>query len=132
MVQRIAAQTLLDSASTASFCVASRMALWKARSAARPASVESFSRSMASSASVMVRNCASVRRSAANAAEGGSTISRTSNRSRTNASLGQVCRNQPSTSGSRMFQRWRGLTRVPVRVRLSTMPLAARIRTASR
>ena len=67
-----------------------------------------------------------------NAAAAGSTMARNSNRSRTKPMSGSPLNAHASTSGSSMFHRPRGSTRVPVFGRLSSSPLAMRICTASR
>src|SRR3546814_18381651 len=57
---------------------------------------------------------------------------RSSNRSRRNAGLGSLANCQASTSGSSRLHRAGSVTRVPALGRLSTSPLAERMRNASR
>jgi hypothetical protein len=132
VVQRTAAPMLLLSVNSGALAVASSTVSWKSRSAAWPASVARVWLSIWISALRMRSSWPSSRRSAARAAAAGSTIIRNSYRPLRNSSLGSDSKNQARTSGSSRLQRLRSVTRVPVLGRLSTSPLAARMRMASR
>jgi hypothetical protein len=96
------------------------------------APLRGLARARRDSASASRPSAASERLSAASAAALGSTILRSSNRSRMNVSSGANSSRQARMSGSSTCQAARGATLVPTLGEGDTMPLAASVRIVSR